>query len=131
MYWLLKLFHWLKNPQRLKELLLVNERLGKILQLNNESLEMQRLAFFFFFFSSLIVPFVLVSIISLFGLADFQLEAASLGAELLQHSGGSGGGVWNCRRYGACTCDLLLGRERFCPSNVSPVEVGAMCCDRS
>lgn len=39
--------------------------------------------------------------------------------------------MWNCRRYRACTCDLLLGGERFCPSNVSPVEVGAMCCDRS
>lgn len=44
---------------------------------------MQRL-----FFPSLIVPFVLVSIISLFGLADFQLEAASPGAERLQHSQG-------------------------------------------
>lgn len=41
---------------------------------------------FFAFFSSLplIVPFVLVSIISLFGLADFQLEAALLGAPAAQ-----------------------------------------------
>lgn len=60
------------------------------MQLNNESLEMQKLFFCF----ALIVPFVLVSIISLFGLADFQLEAASLGAELLQHREG------NCRSYG-------------------------------
>lgn len=42
------------------------------------------------FFPPLIVPFVLVSIISLFGLADFQLEAAALGAELLQRSGRGG-----------------------------------------
>lgn len=72
-----------KKP--LKELLLVNERLGKNLQLNNESLQMQKL-----FSPPLIVPFVPVSIISLFGLADFQLEAAALGAELLQRSGGGG-----------------------------------------
>lgn len=40
-----------QNP--LKELLLLNERLGMILQLNDESLEMPRLFFFFpliFFF---------------------------------------------------------------------------------
>lgn len=70
-----------KKP--LKELLLLNERLGKILQLNNESLEMLRLFFPLLFLlppspPALIVPFVLVSIISLFGLADFQREAASL-----------------------------------------------------
>jgi len=47
-YWLLELFHWFKKKP-LKEPLLLNERLGEILQLNNESLEMQRLFSFYFF----------------------------------------------------------------------------------
>lgn len=79
-----------QNP--LKELLLLNERLGMILQLNDESLEMPRLFFFplIFFFPALIVPFVLVSIISLFGLADFQREAASLWSRALAAWRGGG-----------------------------------------
>lgn len=51
---------------------------------------MQRLAFFFF--SSLIVPFVLVSIISLFGLADFQLEVLLLEQSSCSAAGGVVGG---------------------------------------
>lgn len=59
------------------------------------------------------MPFVPVSIISLFGLADFQLEAALLGAPAARREELQG-------IYGVYPRAWLLGKERFFPQNVPP-----------
>lgn len=76
--------------------------------------------FFIFFSLPLIVPFVPVSIISLFGLADFQLDAALLGAPAAQQEELQG--MWG----------LSMNKRGFFPPKCSPLlswgMIKAGCC---